>query len=77
MIRLILVGLFLYLIYFFFKYLILVPFRQGLGGDASGKRKNWKPFQREGEISVEYNPEKDKKSKPSVGEYVDYEEIKD
>jgi hypothetical protein len=32
---------------------------------------------REGEVNIDYTPQGEGKSKPSKGEYVDYEEVRD
>lgn len=78
--RFILFALFFYLIYFLVRFLFLKPFRQGYAQGGRGQNQpNWKnPFsQKEGDVTITYNPEKNKKDKGGVGEYVDYEEVKD
>ena len=83
MVRLILFGLFFYLIYFLIKYLFFKPFKEGYrdpGGSTNRRRNTWSnPFssQKEGDITIAYNPEKKHKDDKKVGEYVDYEDLKD
>ena len=83
MVRLILFGLFFYLIYFLVKYLFVKPFREGYGAGNPGgghKQGNWNnPFNRkkEGEVTISYNPNKSQKEDKKVGEYVDYEDVKE
>jgi len=74
--RLILFGLFFYLLYFIVKYVFIRPFSEGYANGGNSKNSN--PFnKRKGNITVSYNPEKGSKKGNSVGEYVDYEELED
>lgn len=74
--RLIIFGLFFYLIYFLVKYIIIKPFKEGYA--TGGNKRSGNPFsKREGEVTITYNPHKDRKLSDKVGEYVDYEEVKD
>ncbi|MBN2481152.1 MAG: DUF4834 family protein [Bacteroidales bacterium] len=41
------------------------------------KKQQKKTAKREGEITIDYIPEKSSKNKPGKGEYVDYEEVKE
>ena len=78
--RFIVFALFFYLIYFLLKALFLKPFRQGYAqGERKTSNKGWKdPFKKnEGDVTITYNPEKEKDNKGKIGEYVDYEEVKD
>lgn len=80
LIRFILFALFFYLIYFLIKYIFVRPFREGYkSGDQKRTRGFQNPFQnkKEGDISISYDPRKDRKTSSEVGEYVEYEEVKD
>lgn len=54
------------------------PFKQGYANGGNNK-KGGGPFGRneEGKVTISFNPYKKKKEDHKVGEYVDYEEIKD
>ncbi len=41
------------------------------------KREKEQSRKREGEVNIDYTPQGNSKNKPSRGEYVDYEEVKD
>ncbi len=75
--KLILFGLFFYLLYFIVKNIFLRPFREGYANGGNPRSAN--PFgqKRQGNITVTYNPEKGRKDNKSVGEYIDYEEVKE
>ena len=49
--------------------------RHGMSGRKKQEQKRAKKV--EGEISIRYIPEKDRRSVKKDGEYIDYEEIKD
>jgi len=42
-----------------------------------GKREQKQAQKREGEVNIDYTPQGGGKDKPSKGEYVDYEEVRD
>lgn len=75
---LIFVGIF-YLVYHLVRNVLLRPFREGYANGGQRSRGGFNPFQRkdEGDVSVEYDPRKDKKPHHEIGEYVDYEEVKE
>lgn len=74
LIRLIIFGLLFYLVYFVVKQLFgSGKGRQPYGNSQQQDRSN----QREGDISITYDPRKSKASSKEVGDYVDYEEVKD
>lgn len=75
--KLIIFGLFFYLLYFLIKYLFLKPFKQGFANGGRGN-DNWNRPQnktKEGEVTIDFNPSKDKGRNSEIGEYVDYEEV--
>lgn len=76
LVRFVIFALFFYLIYFLVKFIFIKPFKQGYAG---GGGKGRSPFGRneEGKVSISFNPYKKKKEQHQVGEYVDYEEVKD
>ena len=41
------------------------------------RREQQQARKREGEVHIDYTPQGEGKSKPSKGEYVDYEEVRD
>lgn len=41
------------------------------------RREHQKARKREGEVNIDYTPQGEGKGKPSKGEYVDYEEVRD
>lgn len=55
------------------------PFKQGYANGGSNGKKGNSPFGRneEGKVTISFNPYKKKKDDHRVGEYVDYEEVKD
>lgn len=83
LIRFILFLLFFYLIYFLIKYIFIRPFKEGYSGGGQrqqrGRGRQQNPFNREkeGDVSITYDPRKQKNGKEDVGEYVDYEEVKE
>jgi hypothetical protein len=80
MARFLIFFLVFYLIYFLVKNLFLKPFRQGYaqGGESqSGGRGFRNPFQKEGDVTILSKPNKKKMKDDGVGDYVDYEEVKD
>ncbi len=77
MARIILFILFFYLIYFLVKNLFLKPSHQNAG---SAKSRGFRsPFQKkEGDVTIEYDAQNPpKREDKKVGEYVDYEEVKE
>ncbi len=81
LVRLIVFGLFFYLIYFLIKFIFVKPFKEGYMGAQRGSRNSYRPFnngREEGDVTITYNPEKDHKNPNNkIGEYVDYEEVKE
>lgn len=75
---LIFVGIF-YLAYYLIRNIFLRPFKEGYANGGQRNRGGFNPFQnkREGEVSINYDPRKDEKPHKQVGEYVDYEEVKE
>jgi hypothetical protein len=76
-IRFILFLVIFWLVYHFLRKWIVGPFRQGYQEGQRGQGGN----QREGKITINYRPQSQKGSSSSrsgnVGEYVDYEEVKE
>jgi hypothetical protein len=56
---------------------LVASFKAGLRGSEkkTSPRRSSQP--KNGQVTVDYNPESGKRPKPKVGEYVDYEEISD
>lgn len=81
LVRFIIFALFFYLIYFLVKYIFVRPFKEGFAGNDSRKAKNGfkNPFasKKEGDVSITYDPRKSPPQNKEVGEYVDYEEVKE
>ncbi len=75
--RLIIFGLFFYLLYFIVKYIFIRFFGEGYAEGSNAKPHN--PFDKkeQNNVIITYNPEKGRKNDKSVGKYVDYKEIKD
>lgn len=78
LIRLVLFISFFYIGYFILRKLVIRPFREGMQSrgqarNASTERAN----SQEGEVSVTYDPEQNKSHDNGVGEYIDYEEVRD
>ncbi len=75
---LIFVGIF-YLIYYLVKNVLLRPFREGYANGGQRASKGFNPFQKkdEGDVSINYDPRKNDKPHHEIGEYVDYEEVKE
>lgn len=69
--RLLFFLLVFFLLYRLVKGLFINPYREGYGKQNSPSRK------REGDVSIEYNPDQHRKGSDKGGEYVDYEELKD
>ena len=59
-----------YLVYSLVRRMFPSPASKVAGGGKQGGRGN-----REGEVSIKFNPHKDKAASNKVGEYVDYEEV--
>ena len=75
--RFLLFGLVFYLIYFLVNNLFVRPFKQGYAGE-SGQQARWKnPFQKEGDVTIVSNKKDQKLKDDGVGDYIDYEEVKD
>jgi len=74
--RFLLVFVIIYWISYLLRTFVFKPFKSGYGsqGNASGGSNS---ASREGDVSIKYNPLKGKQDQKTVGEYVDYEEIKD
>lgn len=80
LVRFVIFALFFYLIYFLVKYIFVKPFKQGYANGGTNGKKGNSPFGRneEGKVTISFNPYKKKKDDDhGVGEYIDYEEIKD
>ncbi len=75
--RILFILIFVYLIFSLLKRLVLVPFTKGYQNQRSNQGSNSKSPKREGEVSIEFDPQKSKSKEHSVGEYVDYEEVKE
>lgn len=77
-IRFLVFVFFFYLVYYLIKNVLLKPFREGYA-DGDQKRGGFNPFQskKEGDVSIKFDPRKGKKGSKEIGEYVDYEEVKD
>lgn len=73
-------GLVFYMIYFFVNTIFVKPFKQGYAGsnNSGGGHRGWKnPFQKEGDVTVISLRKGQKLKDDGVGDYVDYEEIKE
>jgi len=71
--------LLVYLVVYFLRSLFVKPFKQGYGGQGR-RRPNAGPHtqqRKEGDVTISYDPRKQKGHSQGVGEYVDYEEVKD
>lgn len=77
--RFVIFGLVFYLVYFFIRTLFVKPFREGYAQSQQGRGgQRWKnPFQKEGEVTIIANPKNRKIKDEGVGDYVDYEEVKE
>ncbi len=75
---LIFVGIF-YLVYYLVRNVFLKPFREGYANAGQRPKGGFNPFQKkaEGDVSINYDPRKDTNPTHEIGEYVDYEEIKE
>ena len=78
----ILFALFFYLIYFLVKYLFIKPFREGYVAHGRRPRGNNgyhsdNTFQnrREGDVTITYKPQQERRRGGKVGDYIDYEEV--
>ena len=74
-VRLAIFGLFFYLVYFLVKFLFIKPFQEGYKGQDPNRNSK----RGEGKITIDYDPRKGKngRSPSDIGEYIDYEEVKD
>lgn len=77
LIRLILFISFFYILYFILRKLVFTPFREGYQRRQESGRKTSTGREQEGEVSVNYDPDKQNSQSSSVGEYIDYEEVQD
>lgn len=80
LVRFIIFALFFYLIYFLIKYIFTRPFKQGYAEGGQGRQRGFKnPFnsKKEGDVSINFDPRKDRKPSGEIGEYIDYEEVKE
>tara|TARA_R110001592_G_scaffold37720_2_gene125476 strand:+ start:8484 stop:8747 length:264 start_codon:yes stop_codon:yes gene_type:complete len=80
LIRLLLFISFFYIGYFILRKLVIRPFREGMQShgqarNASTERAN--TARQEGEVSVTYDPKQSQARDNGVGEYIDYEEVRD
>lgn len=72
-----------YLVYFLVKNLFLKPYREGYNTKANGQggrgRSSRTQYKREkeGDVSILYDPRKEDKNGSKSGDYVDYEEVKE
>jgi bacteriorhodopsin len=69
-----------YLIKLIVRYLfpfLLVRFINRMQNKMGGFQAQAENASREGEVKVKYNPETNTKSNSDLGEYIDFEEIKD
>lgn len=79
--KILIFGIFFYLLYTVLKHRILKPFRQGYANASrqqNQQRSNNNRHQNpksEGEVSIDFNPSKGKTNDRGIGEYVDYEEV--
>ena len=76
LIRLILFISFFYLLFFILRKLVFTPFREGYKRKQGQPKKASTARDSEGKVSVEFDPAKQSQSS-SVGEYIDYEEVRD
>jgi len=77
LIRLLLFISFFYILYFIVRKLVFTPFREGSQRKQESARKTSTGRDKEGEVSVDYDPDKQNSQSSSVGEYIDYEEVPD
>lgn len=69
-----------YLIKLIVRYLfpfLLVRFINRMQNKMGGFQSHTDNSSREGEVKVKYNPESNPKSNNDLGEYIDFEEVKD
>lgn len=76
MVRIIIFFLVFYLIYYIVKTLFLKPFLQGYVNRSKGKDSR-NPFRPEGEVTIISKPKNGKGNDHGMGDYIDYEEIKE
>jgi len=69
--RILLIFLVAYYLFRFLSYL----FKPSGSNSTSGRRNMNKSSKKEGEITIDYLPESDKKVQKDNGDYVDYEEV--
>jgi hypothetical protein len=76
LIRLILFILFFYLAYFLIRNLFFRPFKEGYG--QGGQRGNYNSrSSQEGDVTIIDKRQKRSSKDAGVGEYIDYEEVKE
>ena len=71
-----------YVIQIFSRYILPVLFNNYMDKKVNEfsrqrQREQKKAARREGEVTVDYTPDKNRKHNKSKGEYIDYEEVKD
>lgn len=72
-----LIIVFYYIFKIIFKYVVPFLFGSSISGNKNQKRNNFSNRARkEGEVTIDYIPKKDKKIDKETGDYVDYEEVK-
>lgn len=72
--------LLVYLVIYFMRALFVKPFKQGYGsqqGRRSADPNTNRKQRKEGDVTITYDPQKRRGDNQSLGEYVDYEEVKD
>ena len=77
MIRFILLFLLFVFIYYALKFIFtfIIPVFKGKTGFSSYTGTNQKKTKKEGEVSIEYQPESKKQYKKDAGEYIDFKEV--
>lgn len=75
-IRFLFIVVFIYLLSFFVRRLFVRPFREGYQ-EREDQRQRESSRKREGKVSIDTHNARPAHDRNSVGEYIDYEEVKD
>ena len=71
-----LIIIFYYIFKFLFKYVVPFLFGSSISGNKHQKRNNYtRGSKKEGEITIDYIPKKNKKIDKETGDYIEYEEV--
>ncbi len=78
--RFLVFALIVYMVFYLIRNIFIRPFKQGYANGDPRRKAQANSFERkkkEGEVSISFDPRKDRRNGDQVGEYVDYEEVKD